>query len=261
APRAARRQARHAHAVSRADVPARLHLRRPPGARVWRGLQGVRPEAVNGHLRLDVLHAHRLPRPARDDRRHHAVGDLAPRAARPFHRAEALRVRGGGLVLALRRRSVARPVYIRLLAVVGLAKSRPRALLASASMRRYRLIRRPVQGLQRTAPGMGCSPWGVISPMYQAMMSSAKSRSDSEIRIVRARAILRESCSPLPRERWRKANPRLTTIAMSTARISSRTRDSILRPSSGARVAHDTPTAAALVTAIMGHSRSSAAEF
>ena len=33
-------------------------------------------------LRLDVLHADRLPRPARDDRRDHAVGDARSRAQR-----------------------------------------------------------------------------------------------------------------------------------------------------------------------------------
>ena len=78
---------------------------------------------------------------------------------------------------------------------------------------------------------VGCSPWGVISPMYQAMMSSANSASDREIRIVNARAILRESSSLLPRERWRSAEPRLTTIAMSKPTTSSRNQDSILRPS------------------------------
>jgi hypothetical protein len=34
-----------------------------------------------------------------------------------FHAAASLRLRGGGLVLALRRRGVARAVYLRLLAV------------------------------------------------------------------------------------------------------------------------------------------------
>ena len=37
----------------------------------------AQPDARLGHLRLDVLHADRLPRPARDARRDHADGDLA----------------------------------------------------------------------------------------------------------------------------------------------------------------------------------------
>jgi hypothetical protein len=68
--------------------------------------------------------------------------------------------------------------------------------------------------------------------MYHAMKRSAKSASDKEIRIVRARAILRESSSDrLPRERLRSAEPKLTTIAMSNPIISNRTKDSILRSS------------------------------
>jgi hypothetical protein len=68
--------------------------------------------------------------------------------------------------------------------------------------------------------------------MYHAMKRSAKSASDKEIRIVRARAILRESSSDLlPRERLRRAEPKLTTIAMSNPIISNRTKDSILRSS------------------------------
>ena len=70
-----------------------------------------------GHLRLDLLHADRLPRSARDDRRHHADGGLAAGAARAFHARPALRLRGGVLVLALRRRGVAGPVHLRVLAV------------------------------------------------------------------------------------------------------------------------------------------------
>jgi cytochrome c oxidase subunit 3 len=68
-------------------------------------------------LRLDVLHAHRLPRPARDGGRDHAHGHLAAGVARALHRHPAFRLRGGRLVLALRRRGVARPVHLCLLAV------------------------------------------------------------------------------------------------------------------------------------------------
>ena len=67
--------------------------------------------------------------------------------------------------------------------------------------------------------------------MYQKMMSSAKSASDSEIRIVNARAILRESSSLEPRERCRRAEARLTTIAISKMMMSGRTKGCILRSS------------------------------
>ena len=42
--------------------------------------QRAQPDARLRHLRLDVLHADGLPRPARDARRHHAARDLAARA-------------------------------------------------------------------------------------------------------------------------------------------------------------------------------------
>ncbi len=82
--------------------------------------EGLQP--LDGHLRFDVLHADRLPRPARDDRRHHADGDLAARDEGSLHPAASLRVRSRGLVLALRRRGVARPLHLRLL---DLIESRP----------------------------------------------------------------------------------------------------------------------------------------
>ena len=41
---------------------------------------------LDRRLRLDVLHADRLPRPARDDRRDHADGDAGPRASRATSR-------------------------------------------------------------------------------------------------------------------------------------------------------------------------------
>ena len=40
------------------------------------------PQAVDRRLRLDVLHADRLPRPARDDRRHHAARDARSACSR-----------------------------------------------------------------------------------------------------------------------------------------------------------------------------------
>ena len=70
------------------------------------------------HLRLDVLHAHGLPRIPRDARRHHAGVHLVADDERPFHAGAAFRVRGGGVVLALRGRGVVRPVHIRLLDLI-----------------------------------------------------------------------------------------------------------------------------------------------
>src|SRR5579864_3742143 len=118
-PRAALRAAHPARRVAGADFPPGLHLRRLPGLRVRRGLPGDGAASEHRHLRLDVLHAHRLPWSARHHRRDHADGDLAAGAARAFHAAAALRLRSRLLVLALRRRGVARPVHIRLLVVIG----------------------------------------------------------------------------------------------------------------------------------------------
>ena len=66
------------------------------------------------HLRLHVLHGDRLPRRACDHR--HAVPHRLPlpRARRRLHAQAALRVRGGRLVLALRRRRVAVPLHVHL---------------------------------------------------------------------------------------------------------------------------------------------------
>jgi hypothetical protein len=52
-------------------------------------------EAVERCLRLDVLHADGIPRPARDDRRHDADGDAVPRVG-AFRRRASFRVPGRG---------------------------------------------------------------------------------------------------------------------------------------------------------------------
>ena len=82
------------------------------------------------HLRLDLLHGHRLPRRARHHR--HDVPDRVPvpRAGRPFHAQAALRLRGGRLVLALRRRRLAVPVHVHLR--VGRRHAGPALRVASA---------------------------------------------------------------------------------------------------------------------------------
>ena len=72
-------QPRPAHPRSRPHDRARLHVPRLPGVRVHPRLQRAQPQAHVRDLRLDVLHAHRLPRLPRDGRRDHADGD--PRSA------------------------------------------------------------------------------------------------------------------------------------------------------------------------------------
>src|SRR6185295_19205508 len=99
------------------DVPARLPVRVPAGDGVPRGVDGTGPEALDGYLRLHVLHVDRLPWSARDDRRHHAHHHLAARGEGALHAAASLRFRSGGVVLALRRRGVAWAVYFRLLVI------------------------------------------------------------------------------------------------------------------------------------------------
>src|SRR5690606_8454467 len=99
--------------------PARRDLPGLPGVRIRARVQGPEPEAVVGHLRLDLLHADRLPRLPRDRGRDHAVGGAVPDHQGPLYARPALRIRGGRVVLALRRRRLAGPVRRRLLVVVA----------------------------------------------------------------------------------------------------------------------------------------------
>ena len=69
------RPPRRAQALALRDHRAGLHVPGLPGVRIHPRLQRAQPQAVDGCLRLDVLHADGLPRRARDDRRDHAVGD------------------------------------------------------------------------------------------------------------------------------------------------------------------------------------------
>ena len=75
-----------AQALAVPDDRAGLHVPRLPGVRVPPRVHRAEPEALDRRLRLDVLHADRLPRPARDDRRDHADGDARPRAQGPLRR-------------------------------------------------------------------------------------------------------------------------------------------------------------------------------
>ena len=102
--------------------PRRLQLRRP-------------------HLRLDVLHGDGLPRRARADRHDLPARLPHPRDRWRLHAEAALRLRGGGLVLALRRRRLAVPVCLHLRVGCGCQLGRRRPL------RRRDIARRPVPGL------------------------------------------------------------------------------------------------------------------
>jgi hypothetical protein len=73
---------------------ARLPVHRLPGVRVLARVQRDEPEVDDGRLRIDVLHADRVPRRARNDRRDHADGDAVSRVPRPFRRRASFRVRG-----------------------------------------------------------------------------------------------------------------------------------------------------------------------
>ncbi len=112
-------------------IAAGLPVRVPAGARVHGGVSALQPEADLGHLRLDVLHADRLPRFPRDHGRDHAGGDVVPLLEGPLHADASLRVRRRGLVLALRRRGVAGPVRVRVLAVTSRPDTKEQKAAAS----------------------------------------------------------------------------------------------------------------------------------
>ena len=89
------------------------------GVEVLPRLRRPQPDARIGDLRLDLLHADRIPRLPRHGGRDDAGRDLGAHPPGPLHPEEALRLRRRRLVLALRRRGVARPLHLRLLAVAS----------------------------------------------------------------------------------------------------------------------------------------------
>jgi hypothetical protein len=106
------------HNESRKDVEWGLIDRYRSGPRLHRAagvriLGTDRAQALDlrgGQVLLDLLHGHGIPRVSRDHRHDLPVHLLPAGALGPFHGREAYRVRGGGLVLALRRRGVAVPL-------------------------------------------------------------------------------------------------------------------------------------------------------
>ena len=94
----------------------------------------VRPRGVllrRQHLRFDLLHGDRLPRlPCH---RRHDIPDRLPDPCgeRPFHAAGPFRLRGGGLVLAFRRRGVDLPLLLHL-CLGRLGRGDPRVTMATA---------------------------------------------------------------------------------------------------------------------------------
>src|SRR5690606_30291445 len=107
----------HTQGFARADLPPRLPVRLPAGGGVRTCLPGDEPQAHDRHLRLDFLHADRLPRPARDAGSDHADGHLAASDEKALYAGEPFRLRSSCVVLALCRRRLARPLHIRLLDV------------------------------------------------------------------------------------------------------------------------------------------------
>ena len=87
----------------RPGIPPRLHRARP----------GFHRHHGSTFFMLTGFHG------LRHDRRDHAAGDLAAHLRQPLHAEAPLRVRGGRLVLALRRRGLARPVRVRLLGLIA----------------------------------------------------------------------------------------------------------------------------------------------
>ena len=98
-----------------------VHLR--PGLRVRARRLRLQPRPWRQHLWLDLLHGDRLPRLPRAHR--HDLPDRlpVPRLQGPLHARAAFRLRGGGLVLALRRRGLAVPVRLHLRLGLGTAPS------------------------------------------------------------------------------------------------------------------------------------------
>ncbi|KAG1438055.1 hypothetical protein G6F57_020005 [Rhizopus arrhizus] len=89
--RTAGRQPPPAADLAGPDRCARSRLPDPAGRGIHPRLQGTEPDAGLGHLRVDVLHADRLPRVPRDPGRHHADRHPDPPDPGPFHRRPPLR--------------------------------------------------------------------------------------------------------------------------------------------------------------------------
>jgi hypothetical protein len=90
------------------DPRHRLHL--PPGLRIPLPARGTGLGLRPGQVLLELLHGDGLPRLPRHHRDDLPLRLLPPRPRRPLHRREARGLRGGRLVLALRRRGVAVPL-------------------------------------------------------------------------------------------------------------------------------------------------------
>jgi cytochrome c oxidase subunit 3 len=117
----------------------------------------------------------RLPRHARHDRRDHADDNIFPGTEGALHARQAFRFRGGGLVLALRRRGLDRPVRLCVLAV------KP-------------LLRRSVRGGRCGA--RFCQRAGsLIQPKKYAATSTTTRTRDRATRICRARSSFGELAS------------------------------------------------------------------
>jgi hypothetical protein len=97
-----------------------------PGLRVF----ARRLRLQGRHLLVDLLHGDRLPRLPRHRRHHLPCGLPRPCAEGPVHAGAPFRLRGGGVVLALRRRGLAVPVHLHLCRGLRRCRSGGRALTA-----------------------------------------------------------------------------------------------------------------------------------
>jgi len=76
----------------------------------------------DGGIRVDLLHAHRIPRLPRDAGRDDAHRDPLPLRGGPLQARPPLRLRGGVVVLALRGRGVAAALHLRVLGIAARGK-------------------------------------------------------------------------------------------------------------------------------------------
>ena len=107
------------------DGRPRSGVSRAAGIRVRARVRRSQPHSGFGCVWIHLLHADRVSRDARDDRRNHAARHADSIDEGSFHSGAPLRVRSGRVVLALRRRGLDRAVHLRLLDLTEIRPNRP----------------------------------------------------------------------------------------------------------------------------------------